>query len=378
MGYIERGFVKAIFLAGTALSEPVSADPVYLDHAATTPLLPSAAEAMGQGFAIWANPSSPHRAGRAARAALEDARKRIAAALGWTGEVILTSGASEALSIALGRSTADRRVASAVEHDAVLRAAPDAQVLPMDLDQSSITALDPVALRAALEQPGRAIVAIQLINSETGTVLLPVLRNPEIDQVHAAGGLVLCDASQIGFGRTLPQGIDMAVISGHKIGGPIGIGALLVRDFAMLAAGGGQERGYRQGTENLPGTLGLAAALEAGEAAWRTTSEQRSSFRDRLWRTSDLIAPGYQCSHIIAVTSDRFSANALLIRLDAMGFAVSAGSACSSGSLKPSRVLAGFGVDPDTARRTIRVSLGWSTTEDDLDAFAQAWEELHS
>ena len=377
-GYIETAFAKAIFLAGTVLSNPAKPDFVYLDHAATTPLLPAAAEAMARGFAIWANPSSPHRAGRAARAAIEDARARIAAALGWTGEVILTSGASEALALALRQATVDRRIISAVEHDAVFRAAPDAHVLPMESDQASIRALDPAALEAALGQPGRAIVAIQLINSETGTAFLPVSNNPEIEQIHAAGGLVLCDASQIGFGRSLPRGVDMAVISGHKIGGPIGIGALLVRDFAMLAASGGQERGYRQGTENLPGALGLAAALEAGEAPWRTTRQQRSDFRDRLRSTSDLITAGVQCVHIFALTSDRHSANALLIRVDAMGFGVSAGSACSSGSLKPSRVLAGFGVDPDAARRTIRVSLGWSTTPDELDAFAQAWEQLHA
>jgi len=352
--------------------------PIYLDHAATTPLLPAAAEAMAHGFAIWANPSSPHRAGRAARAALEDARARIAAALSWTGEVILTSGASEALALALGRAVVDHRIISAVEHDAVFRAAPDALVLPMDTDQSSIFALEPDVLTAALAEPGRAIAAIQLINSETGTMFLPVVRNPEIEQVHAAGGLVLCDASQIGPHRRLPEGVDLAVISGHKIGGPIGIGALLVRDFGMLSPSGGQERGYRQGTENLPGALGLAAALESGEAAWCTTFEQRTDFRKLLWRTGDIIAPGSQCSHILALVSPRHSANALLIRLDAMGFAVSAGSACSSGSLKPSRVLAGFGIDPEVAKRTIRVSLGWSTTPDELDAFAQAWEDIHA
>ncbi len=351
----------------------MSAQTVYFDHAATTPLLPQAAEAMAHGFAIWANPSSPHRAGRAARAALESARARIAAALGWNGEVILTSGASEALAIALGRAVVDRRIVSAVEHDAVLRAAPDATVVPMAGGEP-----DADAMAAALAASGRAIVAIQHTNSETGTVFLPLLRNAILDRVHAAGGLVLCDASQLGPARHIADGVDMAVISGHKIGGPIGIGALLVRDFAMLAPSGGQERGYRQGTENLPGALGLAAALETGVDAWATTTAQRQDFRNRLWRTGDVIAPGGQCSHIFALASPRHAANALLIRLDAMGFAVSAGSACSSGSLKPSRVLAGFAIDPDLARRTIRVSLGWSTTPAELDAFAQAWEQIHA
>ena len=351
----------------------MSAPTIYLDHAATTPLLPQAADAMARGFAIWANPSSPHRAGRAARAALEDARARIAAALGWPGEVILTAGASEALAIALGRATVDRRIVSAVEHDAVLRAAPDAAVLPMAGGEP-----DADALAAALAAPGRAVVAIQHTNSETGTMLLPLLRNATIDRVHAAGGLVLCDASQLGPLRHIPDGVDLAVISGHKIGGPIGIGALLVRDFAMLAPSGGQERGYRQGTENLPGALGLAAALETGADLWATTVEQRQDFKNRLWRSCDVIAPGTQCAHIFALASPRHAANALLIRLDAMGFAVSAGSACSSGSLKPSRVLAGFAIDPGVARRTIRVSLGWSTTPDELDAFADAWQQIHA
>jgi len=357
----------------------LSASITYLDHAATTPLLPQAAEAMAHGFAIWANPSSPHRAGRAARAALEDARARIAAALGWTGEVILTSGASEALAIALGRAAVSQRIVSAVEHDAVFRAAPDAQVLPMAQgDHDPLAMVDLDALADALARPGRALVAIQHINSETGTVLLPVLNNPVIEQVHAAGGLVLCDASQIGPARHMPDGVDLAVISGHKIGGPIGIGALLVRDFGMLAPSGGQERGYRSGTENLPGALGLVAALESGSGAWRTTAEQRFDFKSRLGRSGEVLSPGFQCSHIFALASPRHSANALLIRLDAMGFAVSAGSACSSGSLKTSRVLTGFGINPDLARRTIRVSLGWGTTEAELDAFADVWERVHA
>ena len=188
----------------------MSAPTIYLDHAATTPLLPQAADAMARGFAIWANPSSPHRAGRAARAALEDARARIAAALDWPGEVILTAGASEALAIALGRATVDRRIVSAVEHDAVLRAAPDAAVLPMAGGEP-----DADALAAALAAPGRAVVAIQHTNSETGTMLLPLLRNATIDRVHAAGGLVLCDASQLGPLRHIPDGVDLVSMSAH-------------------------------------------------------------------------------------------------------------------------------------------------------------------
>lgn len=346
---------------------------IYLDHAATTPLLPAAREAMLEGFAIWANPSSPHKAGRAARAALEDARERVKAALGWSGEVIFTSGASEALAIGLGRAQADRRIVSAVEHDAVFRAAPDAEVLPIREGEP-----DTEALAALLAAPGRPVVAVQSINSETGTVLMPLVRNAVAEQVRAADGLLLADCSQSAGKGPLPDA-DMIVVSAHKLGGPIGVGALLVRDWAMLQPSGGQERGYRPGTENLPGALGLAAALEAGGiGSWPTTAEQRLDFKNALFRHGEVLTPGCQCSHIFAVAAPRLAATAMLIRMDSLGFAISAGSACSSGTLKPSRVLQGFGIDPDLARRTIRVSIGWSTTPAELDAFAQAWAEVNA
>jgi cysteine desulfurase len=351
----------------------MSASQIYLDHAATTPLLPQAREAWLEGAALWANPSSPHKQGRAARAALEDARERVKKALGWQGEVLFTSGASEALAIGLGRAKAERRLVSAVEHDAVYRAAPDAQELPMlegevDLD----------ALAQVLALPGRAVVAVQSVNSETGTALLPYAANPLVDRVREAGGLVLADCSQSAGKMPLPDA-DMVVLSAHKLGGPIGIGALLVKDFAMLEPSGGQERGYRAGTENLPGALGFAAALEAGGVeSWATTAEQRFDFRNVLLRHGEVLQPGVQCSHIFAVAAPRLAATAMLIRMDAMGFAISAGSACSSGTLKQSRVLKGFGIDEDLARRTVRVSVGWNTTPEHLDAFAEAWAKVNA
>jgi cysteine desulfurase len=351
---------------------------IYLDHAATTPLRPEAAEAMREGFAQWANPSSPHAEGRRARAALEEARERVKAALAWPGDVIFTSGASEALAIGLGRAKTDRRVVSAVEHDAVFRAAPDAQVLPLARDDSECTALDGRALDEALGRPGRAVVAVQSINSETGTVMLPHGDNHLANKVREAGGLFLADCSQSAGKLPLPDA-DLVVVSAHKFGGPIGIGALLVRDFAMLEPVGGHERGYRAGTENLPGALGFAAALETGGIdAWPTSYLDRYEFKDMLFHSGDVLSPGTQCSHIVSVASDRMSAAAMLIRLDAMGFAVSAGSACSSGTLKRSRALAAFGIADTVADRTIRVSMGWTTTRAELVAFCEAWEELHS
>lgn len=326
---------------------------------------------MARGFAIWANPSSPHAEGRAARAALEDARARVKATLGWEGEVVFTSGASEALAIGLGRTKAERRLVSAVEHDAVFRAAPDAAVLPI-----AEGVVDLHALESALAAAGRAVVAVQSVNSETGTVLLPHDDTNIVTRVRAAGGLFLADCSQSAGRLPLPDA-DMIVVSAHKLGGPIGVGALLVRDFAMLEPSGGHERGYRAGTENLPAALGFAAALEAGGIeSWPTSYPDRFEFRDMLRRNGEVLCPGPQCSHILAVAHERISAAALLIRLDAMGFAVSAGSACSSGTLKRSRALEAFGVDEDTASRTIRVSIGWNTTLVELNAFCKAWQEV--
>jgi cysteine desulfurase len=351
------------------------AERVYLDHAATSPLRPEAKAAMDEGFAMWANPSSPHAEGRKARAGLEDARERIKAALGWEGELIFTSGASEALWIALNRAKVERRIVSAVEHDAVFRAAPDATVIPISPFGAE---LDREALSEALGK-GRAIFALQSLNSETGTELLKARNEHSLAlarQVREAGALLLADCSQSAGKQLVPEA-DMVVVSGHKFGGPIGIGALLVREFALLEPDGGHERGYRQGTENLPAAMGMAAALEAGGTdGWTTSEGARLDFRQAVWSAGEAIAVGPQCSHIIAVAHPTISAQALLIRLDAMGFAVSAGSACSSGTLKKSRVLDAFGVPDDVAVRTIRVSLGWNTTPEDMERFADAWASL--
>jgi len=324
---------------------------IYLDHAATSPLRPEARAAMEEGFDLWANPSSPHGEGRRAKNALEDARARIKAVLGWDGEVIFTSGASEALWIALNRAKATRRIVSAVEHDAVFRAAPDAEMV------ADGTHFDP-----------DAIVAVQYVNSETGTI------NPVSDMaatIRPTGASVVSDCAQSAGKIDLPDA-DMAVVSAHKFGGPIGIGALLLRDFNLLHPMGGHERGYRQGTENVPAALGMAAALDAGD--WATSAKDRAGFASDLAGSRVII--GDQVDYIFGLSHPSVSAQALLIRLDAMGFAVSAGSACSSGTLKKSRVLDAFGVSDDVAARTIRVSLGWNTTTAQLDAFLEAWRSL--
>lgn len=355
-------------------------------------MLPAARDAWLQGVAIWANPSSPHAPGRAARAALEEARARVKAALGWDGEVLFTSGASEALAIGLGRAKAERRLVSAVEHDAVFRAAPDAEVLPI----GARCQVDRDVLARLLGAPGRVAVAIQHVNSETG-VIQPVSEYAAM--IREAGGVLLSDCSQSAGKFRLPDA-DMIVVSGHKLGGPVGIGALLVRDFAMLEPSGGQERGYRAGTENLPAAMAFAAALEARRIATKTVGEGMDiaaieGWADWVTRASrafgDIeygidrlggIFQGVEATDwdpsILSITMPGVSAAAQLIQFDSAGFAVSAGSACSSGTLKQSRTLLAFGVPEEEARNTIRMSAGWNTRYEDVIAFARTWGEIAS
>ena len=344
---------------------------IYLDHAATTPLRPAAAAAMHRGFAMWANPSSPHQAGRAARAALENARERIAKAFDWDGEVIFTSGASEAAAIAMSRANATERFVSGVEHDAVLAAAPGAPRLAVVAEG----AVDRERLEAVLARAAQPVVALQWINSETGNAQnLSAL----IDSVHAADGLVVCDVAQGAGKYPLPHEVDMAIVSAHKFGGPIGVGALLVRDFAMLAPDGGHERGYRRGTENLPGVIGMAAALEdcadpyLPNEIFDELRHLASAVRNAggVWFEDRLDAPS---ALIHAVAMPKLSGSAQLMRFDMARIAVSQGSACSSGSLRRSHVLSAMGVDDELADRTIRISLGWNTTADDIARFREVW-----
>lgn len=340
----------------------MTADPLYLDHAATTPLLPAAHAALQEGWRLWANPSSPHRPGRAARAALEDARARLKAVLGWDGEVVFTSGASEALALAISGSKLPLAAVSAVEHEAVLRHAAEAARLPVD-GNGLVSPPD-----AAL--PG--LVAVQHANNETG-VLQPVAEI--VERVHDAGGLLLADCAQTAGKLPLPDA-DMIALSAHKFGGPIGTGALLVRDYAMLAPSGGQERGYRGGTENLPGVLAMTAALEAGAEWMPKVAGLRARLETALRGSGGEIvaemAP--RIPTIGAVRMPGVTAASQLIRLDGMGIAVSAGSACSSGSLKISHVLGAM--DFYGASEVIRVSLGRETREADVDRFIEAWRVI--
>ncbi|MEO1968317.1 MAG: aminotransferase class V-fold PLP-dependent enzyme [Sphingomonadaceae bacterium] len=345
---------------------------MYLDHAATTPLRPEARVAMEEGFRLWANPSSPHAEGRKARSLLEDARARIKTALGWDGELIFTSGASEAAALALGQAKGNARFVGAVEHDAVIQSAADAHRIAVEgngaVSKKSLVQLD------GADNP---VVAIQHLNSETGA-------RQDIGAiaatVHESGGILVCDCAQSAGRFALPE-CDMAIVSAHKFGGPIGIGALLVKDYAMLHPTGGHERGYRRGTENLPGALGMAGALEACGDPYVAAEvlEPLDVLADECrnlggtWLSDQLADP---TPYIRAIAMPGISGSAQVMRFDMAGIAVSQGSACSSGTMKPSRVLEAMGVDPDIAARTIRVSLGWNTTREEVERFCDIWLEM--
>ena len=348
---------------------------VYLDHAATTPLRPSARAAMADAFGHWANPSSPHAEGRAARAALEEARVRIADLLGWRGAILFTSGASEGIATVMARAMAGRRIVSTVEHDAVRRVSEGAVSLPVGADGR----VTDVGLALALEQAGSQaddapLVAVQLVNSETG-VIQPADAIGEA--VRAAGGLWLCDATQAVGKMDLPDA-DFIAFSAHKFGGPPGVGALLVRDLGTLPPSGGQEQGYRGGTENLPSVAGMAAALAEGPGWMERVAELRSHLDGVIEEAGGEIV-ARDTPRLPTIASYRMPgmpAAAQLIRFDSAGFAVSAGSACSSGSLKPSHVLAAMGMDSVAASEVIRVSFGRTTRREDVWRSADQWRAV--
>ena len=327
---------------------------------------------MEDGFALWANPSSPHAEGRKARAGLEDARERIKLALGWDGELIFTSGASEAAALALNEADAGARLVSIVEHDCVLQAAPQAERLFVLSDGQ----LDLQLFQEAVERE-RPLVAVQQVNSETGNAQVVERINQFVGD---AGGLLLSDGAQAA-GKFTILPCDMAIVSAHKFGGPVGIGALLIKDYAMLKPAGGQERGYRRGTENLPGALGMAAALEACSDPY-LASEKLEPF-DALadecrklggtWLSDRLSDP---TPYIHAIAMPNMSATAQVMRFDMAGIAVSQGSACSSGTMKTSRVLEAMQIEPAVAANTIRVSVGWNTTRAEVERFCEVWLDL--
>jgi cysteine desulfurase len=343
---------------------------IYLDHASTTLILPEAAEAMRVACGSWANPSSPHAEGRAARAQLEDARRRIAKALGWGGTLIFTSGATEAISLVFERAKAGSFIVSAVEHPAVLRSAPGAP-------QVAVTAeglLDLADLDRALEGAERPLVAVQSVNNETG-VIHPI--EEVAARVKAAGGLLLVDCAQSAGKLPLPDA-DLVVVAAHKFGGPPGVGALLVKDTAMLTAIGGQEGGYRPGTAAVPSIMGFAAACEADHGWYEKAKHLRVRLDDGIRKAGGEIVAGAapRIATIACYVMPGVPGASQMMQLDLAGIAVTAGSACASGSLKTSHVLTAMGYSEAAAREVIRVSFGPQTVEADIDALLAEWRAL--
>lgn len=359
-------------------------DRVYLDYNATCPVRPEARDAIVHALEVGGNPSSVHAAGRAARALVEQARAQVAELIAAPAStVIFTSGGTEANALAVESAVVAgvrRLIVSALEHESIQETARvqgvAVDVLPVDAD--GVADLAWLAARLAAWDPadGKPFVALMLANNETG-VIQPVLEASEL--VRAADGWLHVDAIQAAGKIAVDSralGADTLSISAHKIGGPQGVGALTFGPRATLARrqhGGGQERGRRGGTENVPGIAGFGAAAALldelhYQAAWRDAAAERlkaegsvvmGEAAPRLPNTLCIAAPGY-------------ASDLQVMGLDLAGVMVSAGSACSSGKVKASAILTAMG-QGDLAGCAIRVSSGWATTEADWNTFVEAW-----
>lgn len=358
----------------------------YLDWNATAPVLPKVAAAMAATLAHCGNASSAHRWGRAARRAIEEARAAVGALAGVPADwVVFTSGGSEANHLALRGPQVGSRIISAIEHDSVRAAAPDAALLPVDGEgRAELDALE-ARLRAA---PQPALVSLMLANNETG-VIEDVAAASRIAHTH--GALVHCDAVQAAGKLPLDMrmlGVDLMTISAHKIGGPQGVGALIASPelaLAPLIGGGGQEQGRRAGTENGPGIVGFGVAAEFA-AAHLDAGEAVGALRDEAERRLRAIAPearvfsanAPRLPNTLCIAMPGVAAATQVMALDLAGVMVSAGAACSSGKLRRSPVLTAMGVPDAIADCAIRVSLGWSTSAADIDHLVAAWGALYA
>ena len=343
---------------------------IFLDHAATTPVLPIARVAMARGLDAWANPSSPHAEGRAARALLEEARATVCETLDWRHDVIFTSGASEAVEIVAARARVAGRAHGATEHSIVPHAmGAGSHVIAVGRDGL----IDEEALDAVLAR-GPALVAIQAVNNETG-ILQPLDRLAP--RIRAAGSLLLADCAQSASKAPLPDA-DFIALSAHKLGGPPGVGALLVRDLATLDPVGGQEKGYRRGTQDAPGALAFAAALQARPYDMAHLADLRARLEEGVRAAGGtVIGDGSpRLATIGAVALPGASSASLLVQYDLAGIAVSAGSACSSGKMKDSAVLAAMHVAPAVAAGFVRISFGPATSAAEVDAFLDQWRRI--
>lgn len=369
----------------------------YFDWNATAPLRGEARSAMVAALGLTGNASSVHAEGRAARNLIERAREQVAALVGAEAKnVTFTSGATEANILALtpflqagGRKEPrDRLFVSAIEHPSVLGGG---RFTPGEVEQLPVTAegiVDLNTLRDAMARAERPLVSVMLANNETG-VIQPIAQVAEI--VHAAGGLLHVDAVQ-GAGRIDCDigalGADLMSLSAHKLGGPQGAGALVRRGDihigSPLIKGGGQERGLRAGTENVAGIAGFGAACAAALAARHAEAGHMTALRDRLEASIAEMTPqavifgrnGPRLTNTTLVAVPGLKAETAIIAFDLKGIALSSGAACSSGKVQASHVLAAMGVEPALARGALRVSLGCSTSSQDLESLLNAWKTV--
>ncbi len=373
-------------------------DRSYFDWNATTPLRPEAVSALQSALLLGGNPSSVHAEGRAARRVVEQAREQVAALVAArSADVIFTSSGTEANMLALTpaietrseRQPRGKLLISAVEHSSVRAGGRFPREAIADLPVDADGRVDLGALKDAVNRASRPLVSIMLANNETG-VLQPVAEAAAI--VHEAGGILHVDAVQAA-GR-IPVDIgalnaDLLTLSGHKIGGAKGVGALIRRseDFHIadpLIRGGGQERGMRAGTENVAGIAAFGAAAIAAREGLGAEAERMRALRDALEAGLKAIAPQAavfgsgvdRLPNTTLFTLEGLKAETAVIAFDLEGVAVSSGAACSSGKVQPSHVLAAMGVSPPLLRGAVRVSLGWTTAESDVERLLAAWRKL--
>jgi cysteine desulfurase len=368
---------------------------IYLDWNATTPLRAEARAAMEASWDIAGNPSSVHAEGRQARRLVEDARAAVAASLrALPRNVVFASSGTEANALALspglhaaGGRPVRRLLVSAIEHASVLsggRFAPDV-IETIAVTSSGVVDFDDLRFKLASGEP--ALVSIMAANNETGA-LQPIREAARL--VHEAGGVLHVDAIQA-LGKIPLEirdlGADLVTISAHKIGGPKGVGALVLAEglegLAPLVRGGGQEQGRRAGTENVAGIAGFGAAVKTALATLEADSHRLEGLRNQLERglrqTPGLIifsADVPRLPNTILFTVPGLRAETAVIGFDLEGIAVSSGSACSSGKVQPSHVLQAMGVGPKLSEGAVRLSLGWSTAETDIESCLQTWRKL--
>ena len=362
----------------------------YLDHAATTPLLPEVKQAMVDAFEAFGNPSSVHAAGRRARQALEEARERVAAAIGASpAEVVFTGGGTEADNLALKgaaaklRGAGDHVVTSAIEHHAVLDTVAwlgERGFRTSVVEVGGEGLVDPSAVARATERT-TVVVSVMAVNNEIGTVQ-PVREVTAAVRAANPHALVHTDAVQA-LGNVPVDvrgwGVDLAAFAAHKIGGTKGVGALFVRastPLEPLVHGGGQERGVRSGTPDVAGIVGFGVAAEIAAREVHEKAARLRALRDRLWEglraaLPDIVLNGSwerRTATNVNVCVPGTEGETLLLLLDRAGVACSSGSACSSGALDPSHVLLALGLPPRLAAGSLRFTLGRTSTEADVDA----------